>query len=142
NPEGVLLKFIIEDVAPKIVVDFHGGVCGGHFAGRFTTHKILRVGYWWPTLFKDATFLVRRCESCQHFSGRMKASGSLPLQPVSIEAPFKQWGIEFIGDISDPSSAGHKWIIVAIDYLTKWVEAIPTKKATHQVVMDFLLNHI
>ncbi|KAH9296160.1 hypothetical protein KI387_039748, partial [Taxus chinensis] len=50
--------------------------------------------------------------------------------------------MDFIGEISDPSSAGHKWILVATDYFTKWVEAIPSRKATHQVVMDFLLNHI
>ncbi|KAH9295227.1 hypothetical protein KI387_038815, partial [Taxus chinensis] len=52
------------------------------------------------------------------FSGRLKASGSLPLQPVSIEAPFKQWGMDFIGEILDPSSVGHKWILVATDYFT------------------------
>ncbi|KAH9291611.1 hypothetical protein KI387_043205, partial [Taxus chinensis] len=57
NPEGVLLRCITEDEAPKIIDDFHGGVCGGNFAGRVTTHKILRAGYWWPTLFKDTTLL-------------------------------------------------------------------------------------
>ncbi|KAH9294101.1 hypothetical protein KI387_040695, partial [Taxus chinensis] len=80
-----------------------------------------------------ANQLVRRCDSCQRFSGRLKASGSLPLQPISVEAPFKQWGMDFIGEISNPSSAGHKWILVATDYFTKWVEAIPSRKATHQV---------
>ncbi|KAH9289572.1 hypothetical protein KI387_033689, partial [Taxus chinensis] len=61
---------------------------------------------------------------------------------MSIKDPFKQWGMDFIGDISDLSSAGHKWILIATDYFTKLLEAIPTKKATHQVVMDFMLNHI
>ncbi|KAH9312354.1 hypothetical protein KI387_027389, partial [Taxus chinensis] len=60
------------------------------------------------------------CESFQHFSGRVKASGSLPLYLVSIETPFKQWGKDFIGEILDPSSADHKWILIAIDYFTKW----------------------
>lgn len=142
NPEGVLLKCINKDEAPKLIVDFHGGVFGGHFVGRVTTHNILRAGYWWPTLFKDANRLVRRCDSYQRFSGRLRALGSLPLQPVSIESPFKQWGMDLISDISDHSSAGYKWILVVIDYLTKWVDAIPSRKATHQVVMDFLLNHI
>lgn len=85
---------------------------------------------------------IRKCEICQRFSRRMKALGSLPLHPISIKAPFKQWGIEFIGEISYPSISRHKCILVATNYFTKWVEAIPTKKETHQVVIDFLLNHI
>ncbi|KAH9303704.1 hypothetical protein KI387_008108, partial [Taxus chinensis] len=76
------------------------------------------------------------------FSGRLKALGSLPLQPVSIEAPFKKWGMDFIDEISEPLHVGHKWILMPIDYFTKWVEAIPTKRGTHQIVMDFMLNHI
>lgn len=142
NREGVKLKCITEDEAPKIVFYFHGGFFGGHFTGRVTTHNILRTSYWWPTLFKDTTQLVRKIDSCQCFLGRLKALGSLPLQPISIEAPFKKWRMDFIGDISDPSSVGHKWILVATDYFTKWVEAIPTKKATHQIVMEFLFNQI
>lgn len=55
NLEGVLLKFIAEDEAPKFIANFHGGFCGGHFSGRVKKHKILRTGYWWLTLFKDAT---------------------------------------------------------------------------------------
>lgn len=61
----------------------------------------------------------------------MKDFGALPLQTVSIEAHFKKWGMEFVGEILDPSSASHRWILVATDYFTKWVEIIPTKKATH-----------
>lgn len=137
NSEGIFSKCITEDESPKIVVDFHGGVCGGHFARRVTTHKVLRDSYWWPTLFKDTILLVRKCESFQHFSRRMNASGSLPLHIISIEAPFKQWGMEFIGEISDPSSVGHNWILIAKNYFTKWVEAIPTKKETHQLLWTY-----
>jgi len=42
----------------------------------------------------------------------------------------------------DNSKNGHKWILTAIDYFTKWVEAIPNKKETNQVVMDFLEDKI
>lgn len=62
NPEGVLLKYIMEDEAPKTIVDLHGGVCGGNFAARVIKHKIMRACYWWPTLIKDKTLLVRICE--------------------------------------------------------------------------------
>lgn len=59
-----------------------------------------------------------------------------------VDAPFRQWGLDFIGEFKDNSSHGYKWILMATDYFTKWVEAIPTKKATNQVVMDFLEDKI
>jgi len=59
-----------------------------------------------------------------------------------VEAPFQQWGLDFIGQFKDNSSNGYTWIITATDYFTKWVEAIPTKSATDKVVMDFLEDRI
>ena len=66
---------------------------------------------------------------------------ALPLQPVVVLAPFQQWGLDFIGKFKDNSSNGYCWILTTTDYFTKWVEAIPTKKATNKV-MDFLENNI
>jgi hypothetical protein len=59
-----------------------------------------------------------------------------------VEAPFQQWGLDFIGKFNDNSSNGYSWVITATDYFTKWVEAIPTKSATEKVVMDFLEDRI
>jgi transposase InsO family protein len=59
-----------------------------------------------------------------------------------VEAPFQQWGLDFIGLFKDNSSNGYTWIITATDYFTKWVEAMPTKSATDKVVMDFLEDKI
>jgi transposase InsO family protein len=75
------------------------------------------------------------------FTGKQKLA-TLPLQPVVVEAPFQQWGLDFIGQFKDNSSNGYSWIITAIDYFVKWVEAIPTKSATDKVVMDFLEDKI
>lgn len=72
----------------------------------------------------------------------MKYQGVLPLRPMQVEAPFHQWGIDFIGEIVDKSSGGHRWILVATDYFTKWIEAIPMKQTTNKVVMNFLLENI
>jgi hypothetical protein len=66
----------------------------------------------------------------------------MPLVPVKTKAPFQQWGLDFIGKISPHSSAQHRWILTATDYFTKWVEAIPTRRATDSVVMDFLEENI
>ena len=66
----------------------------------------------------------------------------MPLVPVKTEDPFQQWGLDFIGEINPHSSAQHRWILTAIDYFTKWVEAIPTRKATDSVVIDLLEENI
>ena len=80
---------------------------------------------------------VRSCVECQKFAGKNKLQ-SLPLKPITVNCPFKQWGLEFIGEIHPPSSGQHKWILTATDFFTKWVEAIPTRRATEQVIINFL----
>jgi transposase InsO family protein len=59
-----------------------------------------------------------------------------------IEAPFQQWGLDFIGEFKDISSNGYWWILIATDYFTIWVESISTKKATEEVVINFLEDRI
>ena len=66
----------------------------------------------------------------------------LPLNPISVEAPFQQWGLEFIGEINPNSSGQHRWILTATDYFTKWIESIPTRISIGVVIMDFLENNI
>jgi hypothetical protein len=66
----------------------------------------------------------------------------LPLVPIKTEAPFQQWGLDFIGEINLHSNAQHKWILTTTDYFTKWVEAISTRKANDSVVIDFLEESI
>ena len=67
---------------------------------------------------------------------------SLPLKPIHANDPFQQWSLDFIGEINPHSSCQHRWILVAIDYFTKWIEAIPTRKVDHHVVMRFLTENI
>ena len=59
-----------------------------------------------------------------------------------VETPFQQWGLAFIGEFKDNSSNGYQWILTAIDYFTIWVEIVPTKKATEEVVMNVLEKRI
>ena len=75
------------------------------------------------------------------FLEKQKFSGNTPLKPVEVQAPFQQWGMDFIGEISPKSSIGYSWILVTTDY-TKWVEAIPTRNATSKVVKKFLLSNV
>ena len=121
--------------------EFHEGDCGGHHSWKVTTNKIMRVGFYWPTLFSDVYKETTKCHRCQIFEGKRKVV-SLPLNPISVEAPFQQWGLDFIGEINPNSSRKHKWILTAIDYFTKWIEATPTRRDTYEVIMDFIENNI
>jgi len=88
NPEGIVLRCIDEIESKKLIYEFHLGFCGGHYAARTTTHKILRDGYYWPSNFFDVHKFVRSCQACQLFTGKQKLV-ALPLQPVVVEAPFQ-----------------------------------------------------
>jgi hypothetical protein len=70
DPLGVLLRCLSPQEAQKVMFEFHGGLCGGHHFWKTTTHKILRAGYYWPTLFTDVYREVRDCIKCQRFSGK------------------------------------------------------------------------
>lgn len=133
NRDGVLLLCLDENQARFVLKEMHEVVCGGHFSAKTTTHKVLRVGYYWPRFFNDAYDYTRKCEAYQKFSGKLNYQGALPLRPLQVEAPFHQWGIDFIGEIAEKSSGGHRWIVVATNYFTKWVEVIPTKQETSRL---------
>ena len=76
NYDGVFLRCLEQEDAKKVITELHDGPRGGHFFGVTTAHKILRVGYYWPTLFKDAHAHVKKCDVCQTGGGRKaKAAG-------------------------------------------------------------------
>jgi hypothetical protein len=137
DPLGILLRCLDPLQAQKVMFDFHSSLCGGHHFWKTMAHKILRAGYYWPTLFTDVCREVRACVKCQKFSGKQQLK-SLPLKPVVVSAPFQQWGLDFIGEIRPPSSGQHRWILTATDYFTKWIEVVPTRSTSHKVIISFL----
>ena len=103
NSDGVLLRCLDKDEIEVILKELHSRPAGGHFGGETTAHKILRDGYYLPTLFFDSYAFVRKCQECQLAAGRVKKH-AFPLQPISVERPFHQWGIDIVGPINPPSS--------------------------------------
>jgi hypothetical protein len=89
-PGGILLNCLLKDEADNVLQEFHAGECGGHLNWKVTANKILRDGFYWPTLFADVHHKVTACHQCQLFEGKRKLL-PLPLKPISIEAPFQQW---------------------------------------------------
>lgn len=84
--------------------DFHKGDCEGHMFWKTTVNKILRAGYYWPTLFADVYKTITSYRECKIFHGRRKLQ-PLPPKPVEVSASFQQWGLDFIGEIHPTYSA-------------------------------------
>jgi ribonuclease HI/transposase InsO family protein len=141
NFDGILMRCLEKDEAEKVLLELHAGEAGGHFGGDTTAHKVLRAGYYWPTLFRDAHALCRKCIICQKASGRLQKP-AFPLQPVTVDSPFQQWGLDIIGPINPPSSQQHKYIVTATDYFTRWSEAAALKTVNTTQVIAFLNSHI
>jgi hypothetical protein len=137
NYDGVLLRCLELEDANKVLKELHDGPAGGHFTGNTTAHKILRAGYYWPTLFKDAHTYTINCKTFQISVGREKRV-FVPLQPVVVSKPFEQWGLYIIGEITLSSSKQHRYILTATDYFTKWEEAIPLTHVNEKVVIQFI----
>jgi hypothetical protein len=85
--------------------------------------------------------MIRKCISCQKFSGKMKRA-AMPLHPVTIEEPFTQWGLDVIGPINPKSNKGHSYILTATDYFTKWQEVVALKKVDSEELINFLKENI
>jgi transposase InsO family protein len=137
NFDSVLMRCLEKDEAERVLLELHAGEAGGHFGGETTVYKVLRAGYYWPTLFRDVHALCRKCIICQKASGRLRKP-SFPLQPVSVNSPFQQWGLDIIGPINPPSSQQHKYIVTATDYFTRWSEAAMLRTVNTSQVITFL----
>ncbi|GJU96199.1 reverse transcriptase domain-containing protein [Tanacetum coccineum] len=119
----------------EILEACHSGPTGGHYGANFTAKKIFDAGFFWPTIYKDAYEFVKTCDACQK-QGKISQRDEMPQNAIQVCEIFDLWGIDFMGPF--PSSRGNKYILVAVDYLSKWVEAkaLPTNDA--RVVVKFL----
>ena len=117
----VLLNFLLENEAKKTMKEFHKGDCGGHHSWKVTLNKILIVGFYYPSMFSYVYKETTTCHQCEIFDGKRKVV-PLPLNPISVETPFQQWGLDFIGKINPNSPGQHRWILTTTDYFTNWIE--------------------
>ena len=112
---------------------------GGHLARDKTTHKILQSGFYWPTLFKDCFEWVKHCDACQRM-GNISRRNEMPLQGILVVQIFYVWGIDFMGPF--PPSFGDIYILLAVDYVSKWVEAIACPKNDYIIVVGFIQRNL
>jgi hypothetical protein len=71
--DSIFRQCLTYDEAEKALNDCHSGTCGGHMSGYATAQKILRVGYFWPSLFKDCILAVQKCHACQTYNNKIRS---------------------------------------------------------------------
>jgi hypothetical protein len=90
-------------------------------------------------MFKDTYSFCNGCLECQKL-GRVTRRNMMPMSPILEIEVFDCWGIDFMGPF--PQSFGNLYILLAVDYVSKWVEAIACKLNDHKVVLKFFREHI
>ncbi|GJZ36222.1 reverse transcriptase domain-containing protein [Tanacetum coccineum] len=133
--DQVIRRCVHGQEAIDILKACHNGPTGGHHGLNYTAKKVFDSGFYWPIIYRDAHDLVKSCDSCQRH-GKISQKDEMPQNAIQVCEIFDVWGIDFMGPF--PSSRGNKYILVAVDYLSKWVEAkaLPTNDA--RVVVKIL----
>nr|GEW24530.1 reverse transcriptase domain-containing protein [Tanacetum cinerariifolium] len=134
-PDQIIRRCVAGKEAINILNACYSGPTGGHYGANYTAKMVFDSGFYWPTIYKAAFELVKNCDSCQ-CQGKISQRDEMPQNSIQVCEIFDVWGIDFMGPF--PSSKGNKYILVAVDYLSKWVEAkaLPTNNA--RVVVKFL----
>eukprot|EP00253_Pinus_taeda_P010869 PITA_10869 len=136
----VLERCLTLDEAEKVLNDCHSGVSRGHQSGYAMAQIFLRARYFWPIMFKDCITTVRSCHACQIFDSKTRRPPA-PLQLVVAIGSFSKWGIDFM-TCNPTSTRGHGYIIVAVDYFTKWAKAMPTLNNNGEMAALFFFNQV
>ena len=136
-----LRRCLEKEYRGQVIRALHDAPAGGHFAAVSTMARIREAGYWWPHLNRDVKGFVRSCDPCQR-TGAPSFRHHWPLTPIVPLAPFAKWGIDFIGPIFPVGSGRHRYIVLATDYATKWVEARATKRNDATTAATFLFEQI
>lgn len=135
----VIRRCVPMDEVTSILEHCHSREVGGHFGPNRTAYKVLQCGFYWPTIFKDAHEFVKACDSCQR-SGNISRRQEMPLNNILVCEIFDVWGIDFMGPF--PKSFSNQYILVAVDYVSKWVEAVALPTNDARVVVRFLKKNI
>ncbi|XP_022024628.1 uncharacterized protein LOC110924962 [Helianthus annuus] len=135
-----LLRCVGPEQSQYLIKEIHEGICGAHFGPRSVVSKLMNLGYFWPTMHRDASDQLKKCEVCQ-IHAPVPKSPKHDLIPISSAWPFHKWGMDIIGPFP-PAKGGVKFLVVGVDYFTKWPEVKPLAKITGKQITDFVWESI
>ena len=122
----------------ELLHESHGGKFSGHFAEK-KMYDTLRKAYWWPGMRKDVRTHCRSCLNCATRKGTGGA-GRPPLQPIPVGGPFHRLGVDVLQLLL--TEAGNRYVVVFMDYLTKWAEAFAVPDQSAETIARLLVEEI
>nr|GEV96415.1 reverse transcriptase domain-containing protein [Tanacetum cinerariifolium] len=124
----VIRRVVHGQEAIDILKACHNGPIGGHHDPNYIAKKVFDSDFYWPTIYRDAHDLFKSCDACQS-QGKILQRDEMPQNSFQVYEIFDVWGIDFMGPF--PSSRGNTYILVVVNYFSKWVEAkaLPTNDA-------------
>ncbi|XP_073278732.1 uncharacterized protein [Primulina huaijiensis] len=141
NPQKwPLLRCLSYQEADYVLREVHEGCCGNHLGAYALARKVLLAGYSWPSVLHDAQEIVMSCDSCQRHA-RLHHRPTAMMKAITAACPFDQWGMDIVGPFPI-APAQKKFLLVAVDYFSKWVEAEPLARITESDVLKFLWKNI
>ncbi|GKA83610.1 reverse transcriptase domain-containing protein [Tanacetum coccineum] len=133
--DNIMRRCVARSETLEILAHCHSGPTGGHHSANVAAKKVYESGFYWPSIFKDANEYVRRCDACQR-SGNISSRNETPQNNIQVCGVFDVWGLDFMGPF--PQSRGNKYILVAIEYVSKWIKALALPTNDARVVVNFL----
>ncbi|GJY99991.1 reverse transcriptase domain-containing protein [Tanacetum coccineum] len=118
--DGIIRRYVFGSDTQTILDQCHHRPTGRHYGPNVTAKKVLYSSFYWPTIIKEAHTLVQLCEACQKM-GNISKRDEIPLNNIQLCEIFDIWGIDFMGPF--PKSHKFEYILVAVDYVSKWTEA-------------------
>ncbi|XP_043717600.1 uncharacterized protein K02A2.6-like [Telopea speciosissima] len=139
--DGLLLKCVSLNESMVVMAEVHEGICGSHQVGPKMRCLIRRHGYYWPTILADCVRYAKGYQACQRH-GPVQQAPAMELNVVVKPWPFRGWAMDLIGKVTLPATRWQCFIIVVMDYFTKWAEAVPMKTVTQTEIIRFLKTQI
>ncbi|GJU96892.1 reverse transcriptase domain-containing protein [Tanacetum coccineum] len=134
------LRCVSPTQAEYVVKEIHEGSYSMHSGPRSVVAKAIRSEYYWPIMHKDARNIIKKCDDCQTHRP-VPRNPQQKLTPITSSWPFYKWGIDISGPF--PKAQGKvKFLIVAVDYFTKWIEAKPVATIMGSQVKKFVWDNI
>jgi hypothetical protein len=103
--------------------EVHEDICGTHQSAYEMKWLLHRAGFYWLTMLNDYFRYYKGCESYQKF-GYVQLAPVAMLHPIIKPWLFHGWALDFVAQIHPASSKGHRFMLVATDYFTKWKEVV------------------
>lgn len=139
HPYKDLRFYVPSSLRSTLLKYFHDHPMAGHLGITKTLGRLQKRVYW-PGLRRDVKKYVRSCETCQFTKPTNRKPGGF-MQPVIASYPWEVAGVDFVGPLPR-SGRGNAYILVFIDYFTKWVEICPVREATAQVAAQKFISEV